>query len=124
MFFAAPTRPFSLARPPLTGSLEAAVEVLRTTSSCRSDPLFLTENVTLPAVTDLGLAFKVNSSMATLVEPPARAALAGTRAMASAPTRTRRYETNGMAGTLPGRAVRRRGVRAQTVARSASALIG
>ena len=70
--------------------------VLMTTSSCRSDPELRMSKVTLPAVTDFGEAFNVNSSMVTLEVPPARAEATGTRDTASAPTTSRRYGSDGM----------------------------
>src|SRR3954454_24376920 len=94
------TSPFVLARPPLTLSLEAEVLVRTITSWCSSLPVFLTENVTLPALTLFGLALVEYSSSVTLVEPPARAVAAGTRLAASVASRTRRGVNSDIGKTL------------------------
>src|SRR5215218_8576968 len=86
------TSPDSLARPPETFSFDAAVLVFRTTSSCSSEPAFLTLNLTLPAVTAFGLAFSENSSIVSLAVPPARAVAAGTRDTRVAAQRIRRRD--------------------------------
>src|SRR3954468_9855888 len=102
-----PTAPLSLARLPLTLSLDALVPVLMTTSSCSMWPLFLTLKETLPAETLLGEGETLNSLTVTVVDfeaaselvAPAMAAMTAASAARRPRRPTRRCEMENMGGT-------------------------